>query len=71
LTNALHELPRARRLHDYQFFGENKITRQAFKRKVTGYIEKFNSPAAQERAGILRALQSQFNISTPPFPNEK
>lgn len=63
--------PEPTELHDYQFYGDNKITRQAYKRKVTGYIEKFKGLDPVERAGLLRALAAQFNISTPPpFTNE-
>jgi hypothetical protein len=59
--------PEPDELHDYQFFGDDKIKRQAYKRKETGYIEKFQSMPVKERKGILRKLAVQFNVSTPPF----
>jgi len=63
--------PEPAELHDYSFFGDNKITRQAFKRRVTKLVTKFQEIETQERAGLLRALAAQFNISTPPpFTNE-
>ncbi len=59
--------PEPDELHDYQFFGDDKIKRQAYKRKETGYIEKFQSMPVKERKGILRKLAAQFNVSTPPI----
>lgn len=51
-------------LHDYSFLGKNKTQRQAIKRKITGYVEKFKKLPVQERNAILSTLQqTNFNCA--------
>lgn len=63
--NALEVLymnyPQPTELHDYSFYGDTKRKRQDYKKKVNGYLSKFNAMDPIERAGILNEIHRMTN----------
>lgn len=63
--------PEPEALHEYTYLGGDKIKRQAVKRKVQGYVEKFRNMEVLERNAILAEIEAQFKASTPPIRDRR